>query len=99
MDTLLGKILRIDVDGGSGDARYAVPTDNPFVGRPGRCRRSGAWLRNPWRMSFDRETGDLWIGDVGQGSWEEIDVARGHRRPELRVEPRRGLRMLRGRHV
>ena len=77
MDTLLGKILRIDVDGGSGDARYAVPADNPFVDQSDALPE--IWhlgLRNPWRMSFDRETGDLWIGDVGQGSWEEIDVAR-----------------------
>ena len=77
MDTLLGKILRIDVDGGSGDAHYAVPPDNPFVDQSGALPE--IWhlgLRNPWRMSFDRETGDLWIGDVGQGSWEEVDVAR-----------------------
>ena len=77
MDTLLGKILRIDVDGGSGDARYAVPPDNPFVDQSDALPE--IWhlgLRNPWRMSFDRETGDLWIGDVGQGSWEEVDVAR-----------------------
>jgi glucose/arabinose dehydrogenase len=77
MDTLLGKILRIDVDGGSGDTRYGIPPDNPFVDQPDALPE--IWhlgLRNPWRMSFDRETGDLWIGDVGQGSWEEIDVAR-----------------------
>jgi glucose/arabinose dehydrogenase len=77
LDTLLGKILRIDVDGGTGDARYAVPPDNPFVDQSDALPE--IWhlgLRNPWRMSFDRETGDLWIGDVGQGSWEEVDVAR-----------------------
>ena len=99
MDTLLGKILRIDVDGGSGDAHYAVPPDNPFVDQSGALPE--IWhlgLRNPWRMSFDRETGDLWIGDVGQGSWEEVDVCpRRQRRAELRVEPGRGLRMLRRR--
>jgi glucose/arabinose dehydrogenase len=78
LDTLLGKILRIDVDGATGDARYAVPPDNPFVDVADAAPE--IWLlglRNPWRMSFDRETGDLWIGDVGQGEWEEVDVARG----------------------
>jgi glucose/arabinose dehydrogenase len=69
--TLLGKILRLDVDAGS---PYAVPTDNPFVSRAGA--RGEIWsfgLRNPWRFSFDSETDDMWIGDVGQDSWEEVD--------------------------
>jgi glucose/sorbosone dehydrogenase len=69
---LLGKILRIDVE--SGVAPYAVPSTNPFVGVAGY--RPEIWalgLRNPWRLSFDRLKGDLWIGDVGQGAWEEID--------------------------
>lgn len=73
--TLLGKILRIDPVATAG-APYAVPADNPFVGVAGA--KPEIWsvgLRNPWRMSFDRATGDLWIGDVGQGEWEEIDVA------------------------
>lgn len=78
LDTLLGKVLRLDVNVPAGDsATYRIPLDNPFVGR-GEARGE-IWLlglRNPWRMSFDRATGDLWIGDVGQGDWEEVDVAR-----------------------
>lgn len=78
LDTLLGKVLRLDIDGPAGSsASYRIPPDNPFVGRAGV--REEIWLyglRNPWRMAFDRATGDLWIGDVGQGDWEEIDVAR-----------------------
>ncbi|MET0664481.1 MAG: PQQ-dependent sugar dehydrogenase [Acidimicrobiales bacterium] len=70
---LLGSILRIDPAGVDGSA-YAIPADNPFVGEEGA--RPEVWLkgvRNPWRFSFDRATGDLWVGDVGQGEIEEID--------------------------
>ena len=70
---LLGTILRIDVDG---PLPYQIPPDNPFVGQPGS--RGEIWafgLRNPWRFSFDRETADLYIGDVGYWQWEEINVA------------------------
>jgi glucose/arabinose dehydrogenase len=77
LDTLLAKILRIDVDHPAGGRGYGIPPDNPFVGASGA--RPEIWLtglRNPFRFRFDRGTGDLWIGDVGQGSWEEIDVAR-----------------------
>ena len=79
---LWGKILRIDVDGDdfAGGARdYAIPEDNPFVGRAGRDEVWALGLRNPWRASFDRETGDFWLGDVGQDAREEIDVVRAGR--------------------
>lgn len=71
-DTLLGSILRIDPRP-SGGAAYSVPGDNPFVGRAGRDEIFVYGLRNPWRFSFDAATGDLWIGDVGQNTVEEID--------------------------
>jgi glucose/arabinose dehydrogenase len=71
VDSLLGKILRIDVDIQAPD--YGIPPDNPFVDLPGRDEIWAWGLRNPWRFTFDRDTGDLFIGDVGQGAWEEID--------------------------
>ncbi|HSN50618.1 MAG TPA: PQQ-dependent sugar dehydrogenase [Bacteroidales bacterium] len=70
-DVLLGKILRIDANSGN---PYGIPPDNPFINDP--LARHEIWalgLRNPWRFSFDRQTGDLWIADVGQGAREEID--------------------------
>jgi glucose/arabinose dehydrogenase len=71
----LGKILRINPKP-SGNASYTIPPDNPFVGRPGAFAANWMFgLRNPWRFSFDRATGDVWIGDVGQGEYEEIDYA------------------------
>lgn len=78
--TLLGTILRIDIDGGT---PYAIPPTNPFSANPvcgsgatgAGCPEIFAWgFRNPWRFSFDRSTGDLWAGDVGQAAWEEVDL-------------------------
>jgi glucose/arabinose dehydrogenase len=74
----LGKMLRVDINGA---APFAAPSDNPFVSRSGALPEIWAYgLRNPWRFSFDRGTGDLYIGDVGQGALEEIDVGTASRR-------------------
>lgn len=84
--TLLGKILRIDVRGVDLtpaasecglDASYAVPSENPFVGQANACNETWALgMRNPFRFTFDRETGDIYVGDVGQDQWEEINLIR-----------------------
>ena len=75
LNVLLGKLLRIDVNRRTGTLRYGIPPDNPFVGRSGLDQIWAYGLRNPWRWSFDRATGDLWIGDVGQNACEEVDRA------------------------
>jgi len=85
LTTLLGSILRIDIDHKSDGKNYSIPKDNPFVGRTvpagprGKivpvCEEIYAYgLRNVWRMAFDRKTGSLWAGDVGQNLWEEINI-------------------------
>lgn len=72
--TLLGSVVRIDVRSSSATTPYAVPPSNPLVGKPGADEIWAYGLRNPWRMSFDEASGRLWVGDVGQGTYEEIDV-------------------------
>jgi len=90
--SLLGKILRLDVDS---DAPYSVPPDNPFVMTKGAAPEIWALgVRNPWRFSFDRLTGDLYIGDVGQNKWEEIDV----QPAESRGGENYGWRIMEGAH-
>jgi glucose/arabinose dehydrogenase len=74
-DTLLGKMLRIDVDGRTGGKPYGIPPSNPYVGEAGKNEIWQRGLRNPWRFSFDAANGNLWIGDVGQDQWEEVDRA------------------------
>jgi glucose/arabinose dehydrogenase len=75
MNTLLGKILRIDINGKGDTTKYAVPKDNPFVGKgDARGEIYAMGVRNPWRMAFDRKTGQGWFGEVGQDLWEEVNL-------------------------
>jgi uncharacterized repeat protein (TIGR03806 family) len=84
LSTLLGKMLRIDVNGTTGATRYAIPAGNPYAGGAVCNNDTGAFtqncpeiyaygFRNPWRWSFDADSGELWLADVGQGNWEEVD--------------------------
>jgi hypothetical protein len=78
VNSFLGKVLRVNVTGVSTPPYYTVPQDNPFVGAPGLDEIFAYGFRNPWRMSMDSATGTMWLGDVGQGAWEEVEpVTRG----------------------
>jgi len=77
LELMLGKLMRIDVDHEDAGRAYAIPGDNPFCGQAGIPAEIWAYgFRNPWRFSFDRETGDLWLADVGQDRVEEVDIVR-----------------------
>ncbi len=89
-DSLLGKLLRIDVDGGT---PYAIPAGNPFKNGGGAPEIWALGLRNPWRYAFDRQSGSLYIADVGQNLWEEVDVQSGSQ-PGLNY----GWRIMEGAH-
>jgi len=97
LNSLLGKMLRINVVGTSGSRQYRIPTSNPYVGKSGRDEIWARGLRNPWRWSFDRSTGALWIGDVGQNRYEEIDRSTKTSRP-AGWGKNYGWRVMEGRH-
>ena len=93
--SLLGKMLRIDVDHSSSKGHYTTPASNPYVGRDGLDAIWSRGLRNPWRWSFDRLTGQLWIADVGEGRYEEVNRSSPHGTHPGR--PERQLRLARAR--
>ena len=78
---LLGKVLRLDVDRSSGGRAYGIPPDNPFVGNDSGWREEifAYGFRNPWRMSIDTVTGEIWLGDVGEATWEEVNLVQAGR--------------------
>jgi glucose/arabinose dehydrogenase len=98
LDSLLGKMLRIDVNGTSAGRPYRIPASNPYVGRAGRDEIWSRGLRNPWSWSFDRLKGDLWIGDVGQNRYEEIDRSTVTENASRGRGVNYGWRVMEGRH-
>jgi len=90
LQTLLGKILRIDVDHHDATSAYKIPPDNPFINVQAKPEIFAYGLRNPWRFSFDKKTGKLFCGDVGQDAWEEVDV--------IEKGKNYGWRMMEGNH-
>ena len=90
LSDLVSGMIRIDVDHPDPGRAYSIPKDNPFLDIPGARPELWAYgFRNPWRMCFDAQTGDLWVGDVGQDLWEMIEVVVVER--ELRVERQRRM--------
>lgn len=88
LTTLKGKVLRIDVDNPGGGLQYGIPPSNPFAGNPSGYRQEiyAFGFRNPWRFSIDGDTGDLWLADVGQNTWEEVGLVlkgRNHGWPKM----------------
>ncbi len=99
LDSLLGKMLRINPNGTLGTRQYKIPKSNPYVGRAGRNEIWSRGLRNPWGWSFDRATGDLWIADVGQNRYEEVDRSLVNTKPTSGGKGvNYGWRIMEGRH-
>jgi glucose/arabinose dehydrogenase len=98
LSSLLGKILRINVNGKTATRGYLIPSSNPYVGKTGRDEIWSRGLRNPWRFSIDSATGSLWIGDVGQDRYEEIDRTARSVNPVGGKAKNYGWRVLEGRH-
>jgi glucose/arabinose dehydrogenase len=100
LNSLLGKMLRINANlpSASGARNYRIPQTNPYVDKTGLDEIWARGLRNPWRFSFDRATGDLWIGDVGQNRYEEVDVSRAVSGLNAGRGTNYGWRIMEGRH-
>ncbi len=99
LSSLLGKMLRIDINGTTKSKAYRIPRSNPYVGRPGKNQIWSRGLRNPWGWSFDRATTDLWIADVGQERYEEVNRSKASTSSKSRGRGvNYGWRVMEGRH-